>query len=142
MTEIALPSGHHYAVTWDIPDKYAGMTNSMLHRSRAFVELAGTDVTILTYAHRDDFDVVRQRLRDRGAMIDGMHIANVWEDLRSWDDDRSRHRNDVHQRRRLGVPPPRRARRPLQRVEARPPRRQRRDRADRLLPCRRDAARL
>ena len=90
MTEIALPEGHHYAVTWDIPDQYAGMTNSLLHRSRAFVEIAGTEVTIVTYAHRDDFDVVRQRLRDRGAMIDGMHIANIWEDLRSWDDARLR----------------------------------------------------
>jgi poly(glycerol-phosphate) alpha-glucosyltransferase len=62
----------------------------MLHRSRAFVELAGTEVTILTYEHRDDYDVVRDRLRQRGAMIDGMHIANLWEDLRSWDDDRIR----------------------------------------------------
>ena len=86
MAEIALPRGHHYAVMWGIPDNYAGMTNSMLHRSRAFVELAGTEVTILTYEHRDDYDAVRSRLRERGAMIDGMHVANLWEDLRSWDD--------------------------------------------------------
>ena len=86
MAEIELPRGHHYAVMWGIPDNYAGMTNSMLHRSRAFVELAGTDVTILTYEHRDDYDVVRDRLRQRGAMIDGMHLANLWEDLRTWDD--------------------------------------------------------
>lgn len=86
MAEIALPRGHHYAVMWGIPDNYAGMTNSMLHRSRAFVELTGTEVTILTYEHRDDYDVVRQRLRDRGALNDGVHIANLWEDLRRWDD--------------------------------------------------------
>jgi poly(glycerol-phosphate) alpha-glucosyltransferase len=77
-------------VTWDIPDNYAGMTNSLLHRSRAFVELAGTEVTIVTYGHRDDYDVVRQRLRDRGAMIDGMSIVNLWEDLQTWDDARLR----------------------------------------------------
>ncbi len=87
MSEIALPRGHHYAVMWGIPDNYAGMTNSMLHRSRAFVELTGTDVTIVTYEHRDDYDVVRKRLRDRGGMVDGMHIANLWEDLRGWDDE-------------------------------------------------------
>jgi poly(glycerol-phosphate) alpha-glucosyltransferase len=86
VAEIALPRGHHYAVMWGIPDNYAGMTNSMLHRSRAFSELAGTDVTILTYEHRDDYDVVRARLRDRGAMTDGMSVANLWEDLRGWDD--------------------------------------------------------
>ncbi len=87
MTQIELPGGHHYAVMWGIPDNYAGMTNSMLHRSRAFVELTGTDVTILTYEHRDDYDVVRNRLRERGALIDRMHIANLWEDLRGWDDE-------------------------------------------------------
>ena len=81
-----LPEGSHYAVMWGIPDLYAGMTNSMLHRCRAFVELAGTDVTILTYEYRPDYNVVRNRLRERGAMIDGMHIRNLWEDLRGWDD--------------------------------------------------------
>jgi poly(glycerol-phosphate) alpha-glucosyltransferase len=86
VAQIALPRGHHYAVMWGIPDNYAGMTNSMLHRSKAFVELAGIEVTILTYDHRDDYDVVRKRLRERGALIDGIHIANLWEDLRRWDD--------------------------------------------------------
>lgn len=87
MAEIALPRGHHYAVMWGIPDNYAGMTNSMLHRSRAFVELTGTEVTILTYEYLDDYDPVRTRLRERGAMIDGMHIVNLWEQLRTWDDE-------------------------------------------------------
>jgi poly(glycerol-phosphate) alpha-glucosyltransferase len=86
VAEIALPRGHHYAVMWGIPENYAGMTNSMLHRSRAFVDLTGTEVTILTYEHHDDYDVVRTRLRDRGALNDGVHIANLWEDLRRWDD--------------------------------------------------------
>lgn len=52
VAEIALPDGHHYAAMWGIPDNYAGMTNSMLRRSRAFVEMAGAEVTILTYEHR------------------------------------------------------------------------------------------
>ena len=86
VAQIALPRGHHYAVMWGIPENYAGMTNSMLHRSRAFVELTGTEVTILTYEHHDDYDIVRKRLRDRGALNDGVHIANLWEDLRRWDD--------------------------------------------------------
>jgi poly(glycerol-phosphate) alpha-glucosyltransferase len=87
VNSMSLPGGHHYAVMWGIPDNYAGMTNSMLHRSRAFVELTGSDVTILTYEFRDDYDVVRQRLRERGAMIDGMQLVNLWEDLRGWDDE-------------------------------------------------------
>ncbi len=73
---------------WGIPDQYAGMTASMLQRSRAFVKYAGVDVTILTYEHRNDYDEIRSRLRDSGAMVDGMRLANMWEDLRSWDDRR------------------------------------------------------
>lgn len=88
MAEIELPGGHHYAAMWGIPDNYAGMTNSMLHRSRAFVQLAGVEVTILTYEHLDDYEPVRHRLHDRSAMVDGMHIANLWEDLRGWDDEK------------------------------------------------------
>jgi poly(glycerol-phosphate) alpha-glucosyltransferase len=81
-----LPAGSHYAITPSIPDHYAGMTASMLQRSRAFVLYAGVEVTILTYEHRTDNDDVRRRLRDRGALIDGMKLANLWEDLWSWSD--------------------------------------------------------
>lgn len=71
---------------WGLPDDFAGMTNSMLHRSRGFVREAGAEVTILTLEYRDDYEPVRQRLRERGAMIDGMSLRNMWEDLRTWDD--------------------------------------------------------
>ena len=71
---------------WGIPDQYAGMTASMLQRSRAFVKFAGVDVTVLTYEHRNDYDEIRARLRGSGAMVDGMWLANMWEDLRTWDD--------------------------------------------------------
>lgn len=73
---------------WGIPEKYAGMTSAMLHRSRAFVRLAGVDVTIITYEFREDYDDVRKQLRERGDMIDGMHMVNLWEDLRTWGDER------------------------------------------------------
>lgn len=72
---------------WGIPDQYAGMTASMLQRSRAFVKYAGVDVGILTYEYRNDYDEVRTRLRASGAMVDGMRLMNLWEDLRGWDDD-------------------------------------------------------
>ncbi|MEO6473102.1 MAG: glycosyltransferase [Aeromicrobium sp.] len=87
MAEISLPPGNHYALMWGIPDNYAGMTNAMLHRSKAFVELAKTDVTIVTYEFREDYDDIRQKLRERGALIDGLSVINLWEDLRGWDDE-------------------------------------------------------
>jgi poly(glycerol-phosphate) alpha-glucosyltransferase len=79
------------------------MTNSMLHRSRALVREAGAEVTILTYEHRDDYGPVRQKLIDRGAMIDGMSLRNLWEDLRSWDDVQLKVAED-----RFASPPPKR----------------------------------
>lgn len=85
MSEVSLPPGSHYAVMWGIPEKYAGMTSAMLHRSRAFVRLANTPVTIVTYEFRDDYAAVRKQLADRGDMIDGISLINLWEDLRSWD---------------------------------------------------------
>jgi poly(glycerol-phosphate) alpha-glucosyltransferase len=88
MVTLELPAGTHYAAMWDIPDQYAGMTASMLQRSRAFVEYAGVDVTILTFVCRPDGEEVRQRLSDRGVMVDGMRLVNMWEDLWSWGDDR------------------------------------------------------
>jgi poly(glycerol-phosphate) alpha-glucosyltransferase len=83
---------------WGIPDQYAGMTASMLQRSRAFVQFAGVEVTVLTYEHRNDYDEVRQRLRGTGAMIDGMRLANLWEDVRLWDDAQIRHARSTFDR--------------------------------------------
>jgi poly(glycerol-phosphate) alpha-glucosyltransferase len=88
--DFQLPAGTQYALTVNIPENYGGMTASMLQRSRAFVKHAGVDVTILTYEHTPDLDIRRARLRERGAIIDGITVANVWEDVRLWDDARLR----------------------------------------------------
>jgi poly(glycerol-phosphate) alpha-glucosyltransferase len=87
MPRIELPAGTHYALTTNIPDQYAGMTASMLQRSRAFVKYAGVDVTILTYDPRASYGDVRERLRSTGATVDGITVRNMWEDLRGWSND-------------------------------------------------------
>lgn len=71
---------------WGISENFAGMTKAMLHRSRAFVRLAGVEVNLVTYDHRDNYDEIRTSLRTRGDLIDGINILNLWEDLRTWDD--------------------------------------------------------
>jgi poly(glycerol-phosphate) alpha-glucosyltransferase len=88
--DFQLPAGTQYALTANIPENYGGMTASMLQRSRAFVKHAGADVTILTYEHNPDLDTMRARLRERGAIIDGITVSNVWEDVRRWDNARLR----------------------------------------------------
>lgn len=77
-----LPRGRHFAVTWGIPDNFGGMTAALLHRSRAFVH-AGTAVDILTFDLREDYEAVRSDLRERGELIDGMRVLNLWEWLRT-----------------------------------------------------------
>ena len=90
MFHVELPAGTHYVSMWDIPDEYAGMTASMLQRSRGFVEHGQVEVTVLTFQHRRSYDGVRDRLRGSGAMIDGMRLINVWEELSAWTDERLR----------------------------------------------------
>lgn len=79
---VRLPPGSQFAVTWGIPDDFGGMTGAMLHRSRAFVRLAGTPVDILTFDARPDYPDVEHRLREAGELIDGMRLLNLWDWLR------------------------------------------------------------
>jgi poly(glycerol-phosphate) alpha-glucosyltransferase len=79
LTSHTLPHGRQLAVTWSIPDPFGGMTAALLQRSRAFVRETGTPVDIVTFDPRPvRSDLVRQ-LRERGDIIDGMRLWNVWE---------------------------------------------------------------
>ena len=69
-------------MTWGIPDSYGGMTTALLQRSRAFVRLGGVPVDVLTFDARPDYDDVRARLRERGELIDGVRLLNLYEWLR------------------------------------------------------------
>lgn len=79
MPTIRFPHGRQFALTWGIPDSYGGMTRALLRRSRAFVQLAGTPVDVLTFERRDDQAEVERRLRDAGELIDGMRLLNLWD---------------------------------------------------------------
>ncbi len=81
---IPFPEGRHYAVTWGIPDNYGGMTNALLHRSRAFVRLGGITVDILTVDARPDYPELSERMLDNGELVPGMRIVNVWDWLREY----------------------------------------------------------
>jgi poly(glycerol-phosphate) alpha-glucosyltransferase len=80
-----LPAGRQLAVTWSIPDAPGGMTASMLRRSRAFVELAGAEVDVLTFEPRPDYAEVRERLAALGELVPGMRLRNLYEELRGDD---------------------------------------------------------
>ena len=78
---VPLPPVRHFALTWEIPDDFGGMTRVMLRRSRAFAELAGATVEILTFDAGRDYDAVRARLRGSGILTAGVQIRNLWDDL-------------------------------------------------------------
>jgi len=82
-----LPDGHQFALTWEIPDNFGGLTKAMLQRSSAFAESGGTPVSILTFSLQADLDDVRAELRTRGLLREGVTIHNMWEDLRTLPDD-------------------------------------------------------
>lgn len=78
---MVLPAGRHFAVTWSLPTEFAGRTNAMLHRSRAFAEFGGRPVEILTFDDFRDYAEIRSRLSKEGFLSDGTSVLNLWEDL-------------------------------------------------------------
>lgn len=81
-----LPDGYHCAVTWGIPFDYGGMTSAMLRRSRAFVTEGGQHVDVLTFDYQPDYADIACELEASGAMIPGMRLRNLWDELRSLPD--------------------------------------------------------
>jgi poly(glycerol-phosphate) alpha-glucosyltransferase len=82
-SSVELPEGRQLAVTWSIPDRFGGMTSAMLHRSRAFVRLAGRDVDVVTFDTRPDYASVRERLAAAGEIVPGIRLHNLYDDLRA-----------------------------------------------------------
>lgn len=80
-TAVVLPAGRHFAVTWSLPTEFAGRTNAMLHRSRAFAEFGGRPVDILTFDDFRDYANIRSQLSKEGFLSDGTSVLNLWEDL-------------------------------------------------------------
>lgn len=59
------------------------MTTALLQRSRAFVRLGGVSVDVLTFDTRPDYARVESELRERGVLVDGMRVLNLYDWLRS-----------------------------------------------------------
>ncbi len=77
----ALPPGDLCSLTWEIPDNFGGMTKSLLQRSCQLAAHFGRDVRVLTLAHQPDLDAIRADLAERGLLVPGVTIQNLWEDL-------------------------------------------------------------
>lgn len=82
---VNFPKGKYYALTWSLPDDYGGMTGAMLHRSRAFRQLGGVKVEVLTLDDRPDYAELSAKLLASGELTEGVSIRNLWDDLRRRD---------------------------------------------------------
>jgi poly(glycerol-phosphate) alpha-glucosyltransferase len=78
-----LASARQLTVTWGIPEEFGGMTSALLRRSRALAAVAGATVDIVTFDPAPDLSRTRERLAERGELISGVSIRNVFEDLRT-----------------------------------------------------------
>ncbi|MFE5334723.1 glycosyltransferase [Isoptericola sp. NPDC056573] len=86
-TTTRLPDGGHAAATWSIPADFGGMTSALLRRSRAFVEQGGAPVRVLTFDPALDLDAARARLEERGQLVPGVTLHNLWADVRAMSDE-------------------------------------------------------
>ncbi len=84
---LVLPDGGLYALTWSIPRQFGGLTKSLLQRSCQLASASGREVTVITLAAQPDLDDDRASLRERGLLVDGVSILNLWEQLSRADDD-------------------------------------------------------
>ncbi|MET4639062.1 glycosyltransferase [Mycetocola sp. 2940] len=79
---VRLRPGCHLVATWGIDDRFGGMTEALLHRSRAFVRLGGVRVDVVTFDLRADYPALEARLRASGDLSDGMTLSNIWDWMR------------------------------------------------------------
>ena len=84
---LALPDGALYTLTWSIPHQFGGLTKSLLQRSCQIATASGREVVVITLAAQPNLDDERASLRERGLLVDGVSILNLWEELGQADDD-------------------------------------------------------
>ncbi|MCA5892746.1 glycosyltransferase [Isoptericola sp. NEAU-Y5] len=63
------------------------MTSALLRRSRSFVERSGVPVRVLTFDPWLDVEATRVDLEERGVLVPGVTLHNLWDDVRRLPDD-------------------------------------------------------
>ncbi len=84
---LVLPDGHLYVLTWSIPRQFGGLTKSLLQRACQLATASGREVVVITVSDQPALDEERATLRERGLLVDGVSILNLWEELDRAGDD-------------------------------------------------------
>jgi poly(glycerol-phosphate) alpha-glucosyltransferase len=83
--ELTLPDGVYFSLANVVRARFGGQTRAHLMRNRFFTQHAGIDTTILTFDIQPVYAVERQRLVDRGELVPGMRLLNLYEYYRDTD---------------------------------------------------------
>jgi poly(glycerol-phosphate) alpha-glucosyltransferase len=78
---LELPDGNLYVLTWSIPRQFGGLTKSLLQRACQLATASGREIVVITLSDQPNLDEERAALRERGLLVEGVSILNLWEEL-------------------------------------------------------------
>ncbi len=84
---LELPDGNLYVLTWSIPRQFGGLTKSLLQRACQLATASGREIVVITLSDQPNLDEERATLRERGLLVEGVSILNLWEELDRAGDD-------------------------------------------------------
>lgn len=76
-------SGPLFTLTNVVSPQFGGMTRALLQRSCQIASATGREVVIVTVGRQDDLEALRVSLHDRGLLVDGVSLVNMWHELES-----------------------------------------------------------
>lgn len=79
MPDLSLPDGMYFSLANDVRARFGGQTRAHLLRNRFFATYGGVETAILTFDVPPVYPRERQRLLDRGELVPGMRLLNLYE---------------------------------------------------------------
>jgi poly(glycerol-phosphate) alpha-glucosyltransferase len=80
--DLQLPAGRYLSAPIDVSPDAGGQTRAMLMRNRLFVSEAGIEPMVLTFSARNDLAERREKLLERGLIVEQISTPNIFEHYR------------------------------------------------------------
>ena len=85
MPEFTLPAGFYISISGAVRARFGGQTRAVLLRNRYFTQFAGVETTLITLDQQPVYPLERERLTERGELVPGMRLLNIFESYRNED---------------------------------------------------------
>ena len=79
MLDLSLPEGAYFSVANSVRSQSGGQTRAILMRNRFFTLYGGVATTLLTFDDAPVYPTERERLAERGELVHGMELLNIFE---------------------------------------------------------------